>query len=54
MKLFLINNNYQLAKFLKRNMYGKNCYRYGAGTFLIDETITELINEYKSIKRIVR
>ena len=32
-KLFLVNNNYQLAKFLKKNMYGKKIViGMGAGT----------------------
>ena len=29
-KLFMINNNLQLAKFIKKNMHGKkNCNRHG-------------------------
>jgi len=28
-KLFLVKNNYELAKFLKNNIYGKNSYRNG-------------------------
>ena len=32
-KLFLVNDNYQLAKFLKKNMYGKKIViGMGAGT----------------------
>ena len=40
-KLFLVNNNYQLAKFLKKNMYGKKIV-IGMGAGTISNWIREL------------
>ena len=42
-KLFLVNNNYQLAKFLKKNMYGKKIV-IGMGAGTISNWMRELPN----------